>query len=159
MNRDDVSVLRTTIAAYAEKVSMLQHALEPFTRHLSSEDKTTITVDSNAIRYARLLTAPTRCDGNHPPPACEDPQCWQSNDPVYMTPQQVWPSIASDAIGDPVENDTPPWMEVLANDIAVKYVSHPDNERDLKNDIIHAMKEAAREVALYFAAQPKSSLL
>jgi hypothetical protein len=71
--------------------------------------------------------------------------------------QAVWPSVASEQCGQPVEPSTPPWMDAIAHAIADRHES--TDHGALKEAIIEAMKEASREVALYFAANPKSSLL
>jgi hypothetical protein len=52
----------------------------------------------------------------------------------------------------------PEWMRGMAHNIAVEYFP-PDSRRaeQLERDIINAMKEAAREVALFFAANPEKA--
>ncbi len=53
-----------------------------------------------------------------------------------------------------MDDGTPPWMQGMAHNIADEYLTNPHERDKLERDIINAMKEAAREVALYFAANP-----
>jgi hypothetical protein len=51
--------------------------------------------------------------------------------------------------------DTPAWMQGMAHNIAVEYMREGQQREDMERDIVNAMKEAAREVALAFAGNPK----
>jgi hypothetical protein len=141
-------------AALVERVKLLEAALRPFLMVNSSDEKFMLQVRSEWIKRGRALM--TRCDGNHGAPACADPDCWLSEEPVVMHPlrQAVWPYEASAQHGQPVESDTPPWMQGMAHNIAVEYMREGQQRDDMERDIVNAMKEAAREVALYFAANP-----
>lgn len=152
---DDARVLREANHHWAQAVHDLQEALEPFTRLNSSNELLTVQLRTEWITRARKLIGP-KCDGNHGAPACADPECWQSEAPVHMSPQQVWPSTASPQHGQPVVDETPPWMQGMAHNIACEYTRENEEfkRERMERDIVNAMKEAAREVALYFAANP-----
>lgn len=51
--------------------------------------------------------------------------------------------------------ETPQWMLGMAHNIAVEHLVKSGNRDALERDIVGAMKEAAREVALFFAANPE----
>jgi hypothetical protein len=49
----------------------------------------------------------------------------------------------------------PAWMAGMAHNIADEYLANPHERDKLERDITNAMKESAREVALFFAAYPE----
>jgi hypothetical protein len=151
----DAQVLRRANHWFAQRVIELEEALNPFVQHMSSDECITVQLRNEWIaRGRRLLAGAEKCDGNHAAPACGDPGCWQSEVPVVMHPlhQEVWPSVASAQLGGAIPDDTPLWMDTLAHAVADKHES--TDHGALKEAVIDAMKEASREVALYFAANP-----
>jgi hypothetical protein len=63
--------------------------------------------------------------------------------------------LAAQPAAQEPSKDTPPWMQGMAHNIADEYNLSQMEREQLERDIINAMKESAREVALYFAAQVK----
>lgn len=60
---------------------------------------------------------------------------------------------------DPPKEDMPAWIEGMAHNIAIEYTRENEfaKRERLERDIVNAMCESAREVALFFAANPKAA--
>jgi hypothetical protein len=99
----------------AQRIRDLEAALEPFTRHMSSEECITLQIRNEWVQRARAL------------------------------------------LGPKLHEEVPPWMAGMAHNIAVEYMREGQQRNDMERDIVNAMKEAAREVALHFAANPKKA--